>query len=63
MNINSWLKTNTFHHSNFKDIGAIVAEKQKQKTTVSLCIPTLNEEATIGKEIIILKQLQLIMML
>ncbi len=55
MNINSWLKTNTFHHSNFKDIGAIVAEKQKQKTTVSLCIPTLNEEATIGKEIIILK--------
>jgi glucosyl-3-phosphoglycerate synthase len=55
LNINSWLKTNTFHHSNFKDIGAIVAEKQKQKTTVSLCIPTLNEEATIGKEIIILK--------
>jgi glucosyl-3-phosphoglycerate synthase len=55
MNINDWLKTNTFHHSGFNDIGAIVKEKQKQKLLVSLCIPTLNEEATIGKEIIILK--------
>ncbi len=55
MNINEWLKTNTFHHSNFADIGTLVKEKQRQKLVVSLCIPTLNEEATIGKEIIILK--------
>jgi glucosyl-3-phosphoglycerate synthase len=55
MNINEWLKTNTFHHSHFADIGALVKEKQRQKLRVSLCIPTLNEEATIGKEIIILK--------
>jgi glucosyl-3-phosphoglycerate synthase len=55
MNINSWLKTNTFHHSSFADIASVVKEKKKQKLKVSLCIPTLNEEATIGKEIIIFK--------
>jgi glucosyl-3-phosphoglycerate synthase len=47
--IDSWLATNTFHHSNFWDLNALVQEKQKQKLKISLCIPTLNEEKTIGK--------------
>jgi glucosyl-3-phosphoglycerate synthase len=51
--IDSWLATNTFHHSNFWDLNALVQEKQKQKLKISLCIPTLNEEKTIGKEIVI----------
>lgn len=55
MTIESWLKTNTYHHSAFWDILNIVREKEKQGLTVSLCIPTLNEEATIGKEIVLFK--------
>ncbi|MDQ7031941.1 MAG: glucosyl-3-phosphoglycerate synthase [Desulfonauticus sp.] len=54
-NINSWLESNTFHHSQFKDIAQLVKAKEKQDLTISLCIPTLNEEKTIGKEIVIFK--------
>jgi len=53
--IESWLKSNTFHHSAFWDLNALVEEKQKQDLKISLCIPTLNEEKTIGKEIVIFK--------
>lgn len=53
MQIDSWLATNTFHHSNFWDLNALVQEKQKQNLKISLCIPTLNEEKTIGKEVVI----------
>lgn len=53
--IQSWLKSNTFHHSQFWDIRSIVKEKEHKNLTISLCIPTLNEEATIGKELIIFK--------
>ena len=53
--ISQWLKTNTFHHSAFGDLNALVTEKQKQGLTVSLCIPTLNEDRTIGKEVVIFK--------
>ncbi len=55
MQINTWLKTNTFHHSAFWDLRKLIKEKEKQGLKVSLCIPTLNEENTIGKEIIIFK--------
>jgi glucosyl-3-phosphoglycerate synthase len=51
--IDSWLATNTFHHSKFWDLNTLVQEKQKQNLKISLCIPTLNEEKTIGKEIVI----------
>jgi glucosyl-3-phosphoglycerate synthase len=55
MNLNEWLKNNTFHHSDFKDLSEIVKEKEKQGVTVSLCLPTLNEEKTIGKEVILFR--------
>ena len=55
MNREQWLKDRTFHHSNFWDIKWLVEEKQRQNLTISLCLPALNEEATIGKEIVILK--------
>jgi glucosyl-3-phosphoglycerate synthase len=51
----SWLEKNTFHYSNFKDLNRLVEEKTKKNLTISLCLPTLNEEQTIAKEIIILK--------
>jgi glucosyl-3-phosphoglycerate synthase len=50
-----WLKQNTFHHGEFWDILDLVKEKEKKGLTISLCIPTLNEEKTIGKEVLILK--------
>ncbi|MBI9104548.1 MAG: glucosyl-3-phosphoglycerate synthase [Spirochaetales bacterium] len=53
MEINTWLKNNTFHHSDFEDLNALVKAKKKAGVTISLCIPTLNEEKTIGKEIVI----------
>jgi glucosyl-3-phosphoglycerate synthase len=51
----SWLEKNTFHYSNFKDLNRLVEEKNKKNLTISLCLPTLNEEQTIAKEIIILR--------
>lgn len=53
--IEKWLETNTFHHGEFWDILKLVQEKKKKGLKISLCIPTLNEEKTIGKEIVILK--------
>jgi glucosyl-3-phosphoglycerate synthase len=50
-----WLEKNTFHHSDFKDIDRLVAAKKRKKVRISLCFPTLNEEETIGKQILIMK--------
>lgn len=55
MEINQWLETNTFHHSDFGDVHRLVEEKEKQGLTISACLPTLNEEQTIGKEVVILR--------
>jgi glucosyl-3-phosphoglycerate synthase len=53
--IDAWLKSNTFHHSQFRDLKALVDEKEKRGLSISLCIPTLNEETTIGKEVVIFR--------
>jgi glucosyl-3-phosphoglycerate synthase len=55
MNLNEWLKNNTFHHSEFSNLGEIVKAKEKLGVTISLCLPTLNEEKTIGKEVILFR--------
>ncbi len=54
MNTN-WLEKNTFHYSDFIDLKSLVEQKEKKNLTISLCLPTLNEEKTIAKEIIIMK--------
>ena len=51
----SWLEKNTFHHGEFWDILKLVESKESKGLTISLCIPTLNEEKTIGKEVLILR--------
>ena len=51
----SWLEKNTFHHGEFWDILQLVESKESKGLTISLCIPTLNEEKTIGKEVLILR--------
>jgi len=52
---NTWLETNTFHHSDFRDLDHLVKIKRRKNISISLCFPTLNEEKTIAKEIIIMK--------
>ena len=53
--IDSWLRTNTFHHGQFWDVLKLIEIKKAKGLTISLCIPTLNEERTIGKEIVVFK--------
>ena len=50
-----WLEKNTFHHSEFSDLRRLVTAKNRKGLRISLCLPTLNEEKTIAKEIVILK--------
>ncbi|RMG57867.1 MAG: glucosyl-3-phosphoglycerate synthase [Deltaproteobacteria bacterium] len=45
-----------FHCSEFSDLKQLVAVKEKKDVTISLCLPTLNEEETIGTIITVLKK-------
>jgi glucosyl-3-phosphoglycerate synthase len=55
INLQEWINENTYHHSRFWDLKKLVETKEKNNLTISLCLPTLNEEKTIGKEIILFK--------
>jgi glucosyl-3-phosphoglycerate synthase len=46
---------NTFHHGEFKDTAELVRAKERRGVKISLAFPTLNEESTIGKEILVIK--------
>lgn len=60
MNDQHWFETNTYHHSAFSDIAELVRLKKERGVSISLCFPTLNEEATIAKEIVVVRsELQL----
>ena len=52
---NNWIESNTFHHSEFKNLEQLIEAKKQKNVTISLCLPTLNEERTIAKEIVIMK--------
>ena len=54
-NIQRCLSQRTFHHSQFVDIRKLVEEKTRQGLRISLCLPTLNEEKTIGKEVVLFR--------
>jgi glucosyl-3-phosphoglycerate synthase len=45
----------TWHHSRFEDVGRLVSLKERQGLKISLAFPTLNEELTIGKEILVIR--------
>lgn len=53
--IKNWINDNTYHHSRFWDLKELVEKKESENLTISLCLPTLNEEKTIGKEVVIFK--------
>ncbi len=55
METKEWLKSNTYHHSDLPGVPELVAEKERRGLSISLCIPALNEENTIGKEVVLLK--------
>lgn len=50
-----WLRSNTYHHSRFADLRRLVEEKERQGLKISVCLPTLNEEKTVGKEVVVFK--------
>lgn len=46
--MSDWFARRTFHHSSFNDLQALLRAKQSREHSISVCIPTLNEAATIG---------------
>ena len=53
--VNEWFARNTFHSHDFENIGTLISLKEKQGVTISLGLPALNEEETIGNVIDVLK--------
>ncbi len=47
--VDAWFAQNTFHSSEFKALSHLVELKERQGLTISLALPTLNEEKTVGK--------------
>jgi glucosyl-3-phosphoglycerate synthase len=46
----------TFHHSEFGDLEGLAGEKRALGLEVSLCIPTFNEEGTVGEVVGVLRR-------
>lgn len=55
MNAERWIKQNTFHHSSFSDLNELVRLKKRQSARITLITPVLNEEATIGRIVSVLR--------
>ena len=55
MKVENWFKNRTFHHAQFSDIKELVEVKKKKNLTISVGLPTLNEEETIATELIVIK--------
>ncbi len=51
----TWIKQNTFHYATFNNLNQLVDIKEQKQLKISLCLPTLNEEKTIAKEIVIFR--------
>jgi glucosyl-3-phosphoglycerate synthase len=46
--VDKWFAENTFHAHEFSDIGKLLALKERNGVTISVGLPALNEEKTIG---------------
>jgi glucosyl-3-phosphoglycerate synthase len=53
--VDRWFAENTFHSHEFSDLHYLMTLKEKQGVTISLGLPALNEEATVGQVIETLK--------
>ncbi len=49
--VDKWFAENTFHANEFADLKYLLSLKQKQNVTISLALPALNEEQTVGRVI------------
>lgn len=49
--VDRWFAANTFHCKDFADLENLVAAKEEQGLTISLGLPALNEEETVGNVI------------
>ncbi|HUH95908.1 MAG TPA: universal stress protein, partial [Anaerolineales bacterium] len=54
--VDKWFAENTFHADEFKRLDELVALKRQQNMTISLALPALNEEETVGKVIGMMKK-------
>lgn len=54
--VDKWFAENTFHADEFKRLDELVALKKAQGVTISLALPALNEEKTVGRVIGMMKQ-------
>ena len=53
--VDKWFAENTFHSTEFSDLEHLVEVKQERGVTISLGLPALNEEETIGRIIEVVK--------
>lgn len=53
--VDKWFAENTFHAEEFSDLRQLMALKEKQGSTISLALPALNEEETVGKVLTTIK--------
>ncbi len=51
-----WYDANTFHHTQFDDLEELRRLKEESGKTVSVCLPSLNEAATIGEIVSITRE-------
>jgi glucosyl-3-phosphoglycerate synthase len=49
--VDKWFAENTFHADEFADLKYLLSLKEKQNVTISVALPSLNEEETVGKVI------------
>lgn len=54
--VDRWFAENTFHSHEFRNIRHLVALKERQGKSISVALPTLNEENTVGKIISTIKR-------
>jgi glucosyl-3-phosphoglycerate synthase len=54
--VDKWFAENTYHAGEFADLNHLLELKRKQNLTVSLALPALNEEETVGSVIASVKQ-------
>lgn len=54
--VDKWFAENTFHADEFSHLHELVGLKKQQGLTISLALPALNEEETVGKVIRIMKK-------
>ena len=54
--VDKWFAENTFHANEFSDLQRLVEIKEQRGVTISVGLPALNEEETIGAVISVLKE-------